>query len=627
MSKEFERVRREARHVLIPPQRLSLARWIEDNLVLPSSTAVPGRIRLYKFQRGIADAISSPEFERVTLVKAIRIGLTTLISGAIGSLIVNDPSPTLVLRPTESDCRDYMVSDVEPIFAATPALQGVLEDDKEEGKRNTILGRHFKGGSLKVIPAVAPHNLRGHTARNLFCDEVDAMEHTSEGNPLRLAEGRTLSFPNRKIVIGSTPKYLDTSLVLAAYRESDQRIFEVPCPACGAMTEIKWKHIVWPKDRPEEAAFQCPHCNSIIGEEHKAQMVEAGEWRATRPDIKGHAGFLINALISPLANARWGILAQTWLEAQSDPANLQVFVNQVLAEGWATPSLIDDSKVAARAEAFDLGSIPEAVISLTCGVDVQDDRLELVICGWNQAQRPDCYVLAHRVVHGHFTDPRTWQELDAILLSKFQHSLGGLLHIDGCVVDAGDGDYYGTVLDFANTKDRRRRIWAGKGYYGPTRSRFEVSKDKNNRLAVIGVDALKAELFDKMQRGQGIHFSSSLEPVFYQQLASEHRVVRMKSGMPVGRFERIGNARAEALDALVYATASQIEVWKRMPYDIERRLLQLRTADGDEPLSPPSKAPAAPPPEHEMAPTRPPLWQQQMQYPPGASWVYPHGRK
>jgi hypothetical protein len=31
------------------------------------------------------------------------------------------------------------------------------------------------------------------------------MEVTAEGNPLRLAERRTLSHPNRKIVLGSTP--------------------------------------------------------------------------------------------------------------------------------------------------------------------------------------------------------------------------------------------------------------------------------------------------------------------------------------------------------------------------------------------------------------------------------------
>jgi phage terminase large subunit GpA-like protein len=58
-----------------------------------------------------------------------------------------------------------------------------------------------------------------------------------------------------------------------------------------------------------------------------------------------------------------------------------------------------------------------------------------------------------------------------------------------------------------------------------------------------------------------IRFSSTLEPVYYEQLSSEHRVVRYKRGLPVRRFERIsGRSRAEALDCLVYAFAARAAV-------------------------------------------------------------------
>jgi len=75
-------------------------------------------------------AISSPEIERVTLVKPVRVGFTTLLTGAIGSYIANEPAPILVLLPTEADARDYIVSDIEPIFAASHALRGALTDDE-----------------------------------------------------------------------------------------------------------------------------------------------------------------------------------------------------------------------------------------------------------------------------------------------------------------------------------------------------------------------------------------------------------------------------------------------------------------------------------------------------------------
>ena len=198
------------------------------------------------------------------------VGFTTLITSAIASLhrqrsvadhgAVADREPTLA--PT-------WCADIEPIFAASPVLQNVLESDEEHGKRNTLLQRGFKGGHfLKILPAMAPHNLACSTTSEC-CSATRSMGTKSRQRRIAstlLAIGRTMSYPNRKIVLGSTPKDKDTSTIIAAYAESDQRVFECPCPLCGGFTELKWKHIVWPKDHPEEAKFKCPHCESLIDE-------------------------------------------------------------------------------------------------------------------------------------------------------------------------------------------------------------------------------------------------------------------------------------------------------------------------------------------------------------------------
>jgi phage terminase large subunit GpA-like protein len=64
---------------------------------------------------------------------------------------VNEPSPILLLEPTESDARDAVVSHIEPVFEASSALRGLLSPDTIEGKRNTLTSRRFPGGSLRVI--------------------------------------------------------------------------------------------------------------------------------------------------------------------------------------------------------------------------------------------------------------------------------------------------------------------------------------------------------------------------------------------------------------------------------------------------------------------------------------------
>ncbi len=556
----LDEVRRLALAALMPPPRLRLSEWVQSNLRLPEDvSAVPGAVRLWKPQIAIADAIGDPALERVTVVKPVRVGFTTLLTGAIGSFVANEPSPILVVLPTEDDCRRYMVSDIEPIFDASPALRGLLLQDTRESNRSTLLDRRFPGGSLKIVAAKAPRNLRSHNAKVLIIDEADAIEPGAEGSPIALAERRTLSFANRKIVIGSTPVHADTSNVLRSYSESDQRVFEVPCPSCGTFTEIEWRHIEWGFDKPETAGFRCPGCEELIHERHKAEMVAKGGWRITAPQVKGHAGFRLNALVSGLANASWGRLAAEFLKVKDDPAMLQPFVNTIFAQGWRDAGDdVSEGDLMQRVEDFDLNAIPPEVLAITIGVDVQDDRLEVSIIGWDRDSA--VIVLAHVVILGSPDDDMTWAELDELLRSRWQHPHGGQLKVDAAVIDSGDGDWTEKVYSFCFPR-WRQRVLAGKGMSG-SRPAIQMSKSKTRggSIFIIGVDTIKTTLMNRLARGRAIRFSKSLQQVYFEQLTSERKVLRYVKGRPVHRFERKKGMRAESLDCLVYAFAARQQV-------------------------------------------------------------------
>ncbi|GLK54400.1 hypothetical protein GCM10008170_04190 [Methylopila capsulata] len=550
---------------LRPPPRLRLSEWIEREMRLPEGvSALPGRVSLWPYQRDIADAISDPELERVTLVKPVRVGFTTLLTGALASYVANEPSPILALLPTEADCRDYVVSDLEPIFDATPALRGMLSAEADETGRNTLLSRRFAGGSLKIVAAKSPRNLRRHNVRVLLMDEVDAMEPGIEGSPITLAERRTLSFANRKIILGSTPTIEETSNVLRAYARSDMRIYEVPCPDCGALTEILWAMIEWEPDRPETAAFRCPHCEALVEERFKAEMVEAGGWRATAPQVEGHAGFRLNALVSTLANASWGKLAAEFVAAKRHPDQLQTFVNTILAQGWREAAEeIDEAALAARAEPFGLpDAIPPEVLVVTCGVDVQRDRLELVFLGWS---RDEIFVLANSVIWGDPAGDDVWSELDDALRTVWPHPCGGVLRVDAAAIDASDGETMDRVLGFCRGR-LARRVVAIKGAQG-NRPGIKASATKGAKLFIVGVDGLKSGLATRLSRGRSMRFSNRLEPRYYEELASERLMVRYVRGAPVRLWERIPGRRAECLDATIYGIAVRALVG----VDLERR--------------------------------------------------------
>lgn len=539
---------------LLPPAKLRLSEWIEREIRLPDGvSSLPGPVRLWPFQRDIADAIGDPLIERVTLVKPVRVGFTTLLTSAVASFVANDPAPILSLLPTEADCRDYIVSDIEPTFSASPLVARALSED--ESGRNTLMSRRFPGGSLKVVAAKAPRNLRRHNVRVLFMDEVDGMENTPEGSPLLLAERRTLGSADRKIVMGSTPVHEETSHVLRSYADSDMRVYEVPCPKCGAFAEILWDQIVWDDGKPETARWQCPNCKEQVSERNKNEMVANGVWRAQRPDVAGHAGFRMNALISPLANASWGKLAKEFLANKDDPTLLQTFVNTILGQGWkGEGEEIGEHELAARAEAMGLGMVPEDVLALTIGVDVQHDRLEVTFVGW--AESGQAVVLGHRVIWGKYDEDETWGELDEQIRATFPHALGGRIGADAVAIDAGDGTTMKHVTAFCRSR-MRRKVVAIKGASGnrPAIERASSKTKDGSRLFIVGVDTLKTQLFMKLPRAGSIRFSADLAPVWFEQVASERAITRYRRGQPVRSFERIPGRRAEALDCLVYAFA------------------------------------------------------------------------
>lgn len=158
----IETVRKNALGALRPPADMATADWIEANIFLPQTTsALPGKMHLWSYQRGICDALDDPNIERISVLKSARIGYTALLSGIIASYVANAPAPILAVQPTADDARDYAV-DVEQIFEASPTLRGLLTDDADETGRSTMLARRFAGGSLKFLAAKSPVSVRSN---------------------------------------------------------------------------------------------------------------------------------------------------------------------------------------------------------------------------------------------------------------------------------------------------------------------------------------------------------------------------------------------------------------------------------------------------------------------------------
>ncbi|WP_292565131.1 terminase gpA endonuclease subunit [Mesorhizobium sp.] len=575
---------------LRPPETLSYSQWAAKHFRLSAtSSAAPGRFRPWKFQRGILDAMGDPLIERVSVIKSARTGYTVSLIATIGAYAVNDPCPIILLMPTDDDARGIAVDELDPAFRDTPALRDVMRVGRFDG-RNTLTQRMLLGGgSLKILSALAPRNLRRHTAKVLLCDEVDGMKVTSEGDPIKLAEKRTTSFADRKIIIGSTPTDEATSIVIKRYEESDKRIFEIPCVHCETPFELLWEHLDWKAGQPETVVCICPHCGTEIEERFKPQMVEAGEWRATAPQVKGHAGFRLNALISQFANASWPKLVEEFEKARkAGPSDMQVFYNTVLGKVWSTAiNYVNENQLLARCENFGIEwdhnksewrqDIPEDVAYITAGVDVQPDRLEVVLIGWSRNHR---YILGHMIIRGSALLQTTWDELDALLMTVWKHPLGGEIGIEAGCVDSGDGNMTQRVYDYCE-KTQGRKIVAIKGDDGPRPVLKASATKRRNRTAtlyIVGVEQVKTDILVSLplepSEAQSFRFGNSLTEDYFVQLTAERRELKYnkQSGRPEIVFVRIGKRKAEGLDCTVYGIAAK----QLCRFDFDTRYADLR---------------------------------------------------
>ena len=562
-----------------PPQKIKVSDWVEKEIHLPKTVAhVSGRISLYEYQKGIIDAVADPSISRVTVQKSARIGYSTVLIGLLAHYVVNDPSLILLYLPDEGLARSIVTSDIEPIFEESPALKKVLSGDKpsRSGKkdRSTMLMRQFTGGSMKVLSAETDRSFRAHNGRIIILDEVDSMKVIGDGHPVDLAVTRADTFPDSKLILGSSPVCEETSHVISEYAKSDQRIFEVPCPHCGSFHEIKWGDIKWPEGHPEKAAWWCPSCGTETHNDYKAGMIAKGRWRITKPEVKGHAGFKINSLSSPIPKADWRLLAQDWVKAQGDPTKLQVFINTRLGQGWSSSGdRIDELALMQSAEQFGLGReanrpFPPEVLMITAGIDMQDDRGEISYVGWSENGQQ--FILDHDVVYGSYQDNAFWTDIDSMIRQKWRHPLGGEIGIDAIAIDSSSGSHMPHVYEFVKPR-LRRRVVAIKGD-GGRRKFIERSKTmKKDPLWIVGTDPIKDTLLNRLQMGNIIRFSADLPEVWFEQFTGEQSVVKMDRGRPVRKWIPVPGRRNEALDCVVYATA----VKELVPINWQERREQL----------------------------------------------------
>lgn len=551
----------EALQFIRPPEQLTVSEWAEKYRMLDSkSSAMPGPWSndITPYLTGVMDEFNNYETEKIIFVKPTQIGGTETLQNMIGYIVMQDPSPTMIVYPTDTLAKSVSENRLQPMLKATPEIA------KKFDENSSLLELQFDSMYISLTGSNSPSGLASKPIRFLMMDEVDKYPGASskEADPIKLATERTKTFHNKKIYITSTPT-LKTGHIWKEKEAADiEKHFFVPCPHCGEYIEFKFQNIRFPDDegmsyadRAEFATYVCQECGCLITDNDKHNMLKLGEWRTVRHNTKyvRNVAFWINTLYSPFV--RWSDIAKEFLISKDDPEDLQNFVNSWLAEAWEDTKLKTSAElVLERQTELPAYVVPQWTKLLTAGVDVQENSLYWSIRAWGE------FLTSQNIAHG---QSLSFEEIDRIMNMQYMTEEGDPMVVNLCLIDSGDQT--DIVYDFCALHSDYALPVKGSSHAQLSHYKLSMVNKTDSRaygmqLVLVDGGRYKDMIAGRMQRPNGkgswmVYSGCDME--YATQVTAEHKVnVKTPGGTKQVWQKKSSHADNHYLDAEVYALAA-----------------------------------------------------------------------
>ncbi len=548
-------------------------------------------------------ALDDPTIQKVVCMKSAQVAWTDgVLMNYIGKRIHMDPCPMIVLFPKLKTAQSFYKEKLKPAIEATPALGEIIPITKARDTDNLWNHKAFPRGYLKLVTSNAPDDVKSSSAPVVMVEEPDDTNENvkEQGDSITLLEERTKSYPDRrrKVILGGTPTVDGFSRIQQAYEASDTRVYLVQCPDCDERHELGFENVRWSNDapvehpvfgraEPETASYVCPHCGSMWNDSKKYRAVlqtsrlDGFGWVPTA-HAPGTAGFRIGELVSPFPGSRMQVLVRKYLVAQhalkqGDDTKMRSFVNNTEGRAYKVASGLPEIEVLAQ-RALDYAPfwIPLGGLLLTVGVDVQHDRLSILVRAWGRGE--ESWLVMWDEIPGNVMEQGAnplqggiWGALTTMLTSAYHHETGAALRIRAASIDSSDGTTSDAVYRYVRAaRARGIPIMAIKGakdanaeiFRAPSEKSVDASQD-NSKAAKYGLKVFPAGvgrakdliLGNRMkQEGNGpgrMHWYRNVRDDYLRQLTAEVKMPGLRGGRPIWRKQ--AGARNEALDCEVYA--------------------------------------------------------------------------
>ena len=519
-------------------------------------------------------AVDSPSHLYLAGRELIPTHNSSVLLNIVGHTAHLNPANILIIQPTLSEAEDFSKARLAKFIRDCKVLTPLFyEKEKTRDANNTILSKFFKGGRIILVGANSSSGLASRPIKILLCDEVDrypASASGNEGDPIALAEKRLTTFFDSKLAMFSTPTVEGQSRIDLEYLLGTQEEWRHECPNCHEYHSLSVDDMICDYDEQKDLAgnrivlvksvkWRCPDCGLEFTEREVKNSPQ--KYFALNPSARanGIRSFWVNGFSSPWLS--WKDILREWLEAKGNPQLEAVVWNTRFGLSYRYEKKVaDEMELLERLESYE-SEIPARAQVLTCGVDVQANRLHYLIMGHAPQE---LFGIKYGVIYGKPTDARTWRQLDEVLKRGYRKKRSILdieteeITIARSFIDSGFAS--DLVYDYCRSRSGTFPV-KGIGTVGAGLiHKYSPLRDKGVMLVVLGVNDGKAQVFsrlDKIHFGRDDVMERGFDATFFKELTSEHAVLKKSGGRLIEVFEKIGaHSRNEALDCTVYALAA-----------------------------------------------------------------------
>jgi phage terminase large subunit GpA-like protein len=531
----------------IPSQLIS--DYVEERRILPSSSPFPGRWsnRRTPYLIEIMDNMSiRSDVQQQAIMKGAQIGLTAGAENICLYWMDLVPTKVMYMSATQELLKKWMLTRLDPAIDSVGMRHKIYSQGRANSKArsgDTIFSKEYVGGALTLASANSAASMRSDSIRILIRDEVDGAPgqlSTGEGSWIDVSFARTRAYGHRKKVMDfSTPGTDETSVIKRRFERGDKRLFFVQCPYCkrhmtltfgseqathGMRGETKAGELV-------DVYYLCEHCREPIRDHQKQALLESGYWEpSTKAQEKNFRSYHISSLYSPAGMMSFFDVWREYLKSLDDPINgPRVFQTLTLGEPFKEqgqrPEVNDVIEL--RNTSYTAGEVPDGVLFLTCGIDVQrgssskdkskreanPPRLELEVCGHGAAFKT--WSILYRAFEGPTNDITSgaWAALAEFVTGGgfefYRRADGRPFSVQLTLVDSGDGELTSVVYDFCALWDN---TYPSKGFQWLRRAKSSAATLDHDDV----MDALNARKYKRSTVGTGQTTLFTISTNFYK---------------------------------------------------------------------------------------------------------------